>query len=316
MVRGGCQPRSVEFNGRQNMNNSQSIRDELKTSLDILYDNRSQEIESAKTLSEMNNDQAKKLIAAYDKIRTTHQDSIGTEYHDILIDIIGSYPEKTFDSGTFGEFMFGCIDVDIIDMRQSCRRQCENGIVSNQHRYKKTSLPTWKYSNGSMKKINEGRPDATRGLLFIDNINSFNTNLIPTEIDTIEVYTNQDDPSESFIGTYRNGELVKPNISSLTTNPTRASPVRNVSFRQTEPVKIESESVIDSVDTNLTESIEEPSIPAATSSTQSNSSTIRRWVGLAVILLAAGLIFYLIYRYFKNQSNTVSMSSRRTFQQI
>lgn len=282
------------------MNNSQSIRDDLKASLDILYDNRDQDIESAKALSEMGNAQSKIIIDAYNKILMSHRASIGTDYHDILIDIITSYPHKTFDPETFGEFLFRCIDVDISDMKESCRNDCKNAIVRNEHRYRKCSLPTWKYQGGELKKVNDGTSGAARGLLFVEDIDTFDYKLVPTDIETIEIYKLQSDPADSFVGTYRNGSFVKPNVSPLTNRSPRSGPVQNVSFRQIEPINDDRTEISD---TTMNGVIEE-------------TGTIRRWIGLALILVAVGLIFYLIYRYYKSNDQSRVQTSYRSFQQI
>lgn len=290
------------------MNNSQQLIDQIKESLDILYDNKNQDIESARAMASLDNETAIEIIDAYEKISKINHAAIGTRQHDILIDIVTSYDNRTYMPGTMGEFLFGCIDVDISDLEQSCRPSCRDAIIRNEWKYRRCSLPTWKYEDGVMKKINDGDEGSVRGLLFVDDIDSFDTSLIPDEIATIELYRLGSSPDESFVGTYRDGSLVKPELSSMNTQ----RPKRRVTFDdhvEFSDIPDSSTSFIEEVTDSISGLVngEENSV----NKMLDDKPGITQWVVVGAVALAFGLGVYLLYRYVlkPSKSNTPIASS-------
>lgn len=239
------------------MSNIHDIKVELKNLLDILYQNKEEDIESVRTLSEYDNQQSKDIMDAYNKIVKINTASIGTVHHDVLIDIVDTYEDHSYNQGTFGEFLFGCIDVDVVNLNESCRPECKYSLIRNEHKYKKCTLPVWRMKDGKVSKLEDGEKGAKRGLFFIDDVNILNINMIPIEVDTIDVHELKGDESK-FINTYRNGKIIEPSIGSLQIDGSVKNPLKRVRFKQIDGKdSVEELMTEESLDTTLADRLNE-----------------------------------------------------------
>lgn len=192
---------------------------QVKQLLDVLYINKNEDIESVKALSEMGVDSAQSMLDAYVKIKSLNRAAIGTSNHDNIINVVTSYPDQSYRPDTFGEFLFGCIDVDISDVEESCRPECKDAIIRNEQNYKRCVLPVWKLDNNDLTQISDGNDGSTRGLIFVtSSTTDINVDVLPSQPTTLELYHLDNQSADRFIQTYRDREPVSPSLGPLGDN--------------------------------------------------------------------------------------------------
>ena len=306
----------------------------MKELLDILYDNKDENIESVKALSIMGNESAKEIIDAYVKVKTLNQSSIGTSNHDMIINIVTSYPDQSYKPDSFGEFLFGCIDVDITDLEESCRPECRNAIIRNEQNYRRCSLPVWKLEHSILTKLSEGDDDATRGLVFV--VGDFHPSDLPAEPRSLDVYYLDNNVANRFIGTYHDRQPIDPSIGQLPTTKSKkvtfqlpespSAPNTQMTSGQSNTSGT-SPSAQTSPSTQMTTEQSNTSGTSSSSPESSNvladddedepSSTakgkvqtggIQQWIIIGALILLVGLGIYFIYRQFNKSSQSMTIT--------
>jgi len=91
----------------------------------------------------------------YNRLRAIVSTLYQNEGYSTLVNILKSYPDRSYLPNTIGEYLFGCIDVD--PDRVGCLPICNKAILPSNDQYKPCKWPVYKVNaNGSIELESRG----------------------------------------------------------------------------------------------------------------------------------------------------------------
>lgn len=131
--------------------------DNIKQSLDLLYENKNTSLISLTEPLNMALEEVKLLTGLlYD-----------TETYPEVVDIILKYPDQEYKANTIGEFMFGCVSNE--DKLSGCLPICNNSILPKGDSYTECDIKVWKLSNGKLTAVNNKSVKDKRAVLLLSD---------------------------------------------------------------------------------------------------------------------------------------------------